>query len=73
MDEGDAMHRANQAYSKWENHEQLCAERYRRLDGTMERFEKTLDKAVMIGMGILLSVTGALAVLVMNIIAAKHG
>ena len=69
----EAMNRANQAYSKWESHEQLCAERYRRLDGTMERFEQTLDKAVKIGLGILLAVTGALAMFVMNILAAKLG
>lgn len=70
---GNAMDRANQAYGKWESHEQLCAERYRRLDETMERFERTLDKAVKIGLGILLAVTGALAMFVMNLLTARLG
>lgn len=70
---GNAMSRANEAYGKWESHEQLCAERYRRLDETMERFERTLDKAVKIGLGILLAVTGALAMFVFNLLTARMG
>lgn len=68
-----ALDRADEAFGKWETHEQVCAERYKRLDGTMDRFGETLDKVVKIGLGILLAFAGTIAVRLLDVVSLGAG
>lgn len=62
----DALDRATKALGKWEGHEQLCAERYKRLDGT-------IGKLIWLMVGTLLAVTGTFGAVLMNLALSGKG
>ena len=55
-----ALRKADLAYQKWENHEALCAERYKRLD-------HNVTTMVRLSIGTLLTMCGSLALVVINL------